>query len=129
MADTKIILNDKGIDEIIAEYAKQRETESKISVELSGINEPDTLLLLRTMQKKVPTVDDLAPICEAMLDGRSIAFITDTGERIHPIVYNRGAGNALHIMFQDAPYLYDKLQQTIYALLLKKLTPHLAGSN
>lgn len=129
MADTKIVISENDIDTMIDDYAKQRAYTAKISVELSGVNEPDTLLLLRTMQKKAPSVDDLAPICEAMLDGRSISFVTDNGEHIHPIVYNRGTGNALHLMFEDAPYLYDRLQQVIYALLLKKLTPRLASSN
>jgi hypothetical protein len=64
-----------------------------------------------------------------MLDGRTIKFKKDGKDIYHTVIYNRGSGNRLAMMFTDAVYLYDILQQTVYALLLKKLTPHLEGSN
>ncbi len=129
MAETKITLSSKDIDDIIANYAQKQNSIEDVSVELSGVNELDVLTTLRVMGIKKPSVDDLAPVCEAMLDGKTIQFIDSKGSIIHPIAYNRGSGNKLHLMFADAPYLYDKVQEAIYALLLKKLTPHLESSN
>lgn len=129
MADTAIRLGRKDIDDIISDYAAKKALTENISVEFSGLNELDTLTLLKTMSIKEPSVTDLAPVCEIMLDGRQIKFIDGEGNEFHPVAYNRGNGNSLHLMFKDAPYLYDTLQETIYALLLKKLTPHLVSSN
>ena len=129
MAEEKIVMNPGDVDSIVSEYAKQKALASQISVELSGVNNLDVLLLLRVMSIKEPSVEDLAPVCEDMLDGRTIKFKKDGKDIYHPVVYNRGNGNKLAMMFTDAVYLYDILQQTVYALLLKKLTPHLEGSN
>lgn len=129
MEDKTVTLNQHDVDSIIDEYGKQRARLDELTVEFSGVNELDTLLLLKTMSVKSPTVNDLAPVCEIMLDGRTINFKYKGTGIYHPVAYSRGNGNALHLMFTDAPYLYDFLQQTIYALLLKKLTPHLEGSN
>ena len=129
MADTTIEINPSDVNKIVEDYTKQRAAIGDISVELSGVNELDPLVLLETMSIKNPGVRDLAPVVETMLDGRTIKF-KKGGEPIwHPISYNRGSGNSLHMMFTEAPYLYDILQQTIYALLLKKSTPHLESSN
>jgi hypothetical protein len=129
MAENVVKLNQSDVDNIISEYSAQRKTLDALTVEFSGINELDPLVLLRVMSSKSPTVDDLVPICETMLDGRVITFKLDGAEIYHPVAYNRGKGSALHMLYADAPYLYDFLQQTIYALLLKKLTPHLESSN
>lgn len=129
MADTTIEINPNDVDNIVTEYTKQRAAMGDISVELSGVNELDTLVLLQTMSIKNPGVRDLAPVCEDMLDGRTIKFKKGGELMWHPVSYNKGNGNSLHMMFTDAPYLYDILQQTIYALLLKKSTPHLESSN
>jgi hypothetical protein len=128
MADKTIVVTPDDVNNIISDYAKQKMLAAQIAVELSGVNELDPLTLLRVMSVKEPGVDDLAPVCELMLDGRSISF-TLNGKEIWGLSYNRGSGNSLQLMFTDKPYLYDTLQQTIYALLLKKLTPHLEGSN
>ena len=129
MAETKMVLTPADVDGIMNEYSKQRMLASQISVELSGVNNLDPLSILRVMSIKEPGVDDLAPVCEQMLDGQTIKFTLSGKEVWHPVIYNRGNGNSLHLMFADVPYLYDILQQTVYALLLKKLTPHLEGSN
>ena len=129
MADTTITMSPNDVNSIIEDYAKNRASTANITVELSGVNELDPLVLLRVMSIKQPGVDDLAPVCEDMLDGRTIKFKNNGKDIYHSVVYNRGNGNRLALMFTDAVYLYDILQQTIYALLLKKLTPHLESSN
>lgn len=129
MADTTISMSPSDVDNIINDYAKNRAATANITVELSGVNELDPLVLLRVMSIKQPGVDDLAPVCEDMLDGRTIKFKNNGQDIYHAVVYNKGNGNKLALMFTDAVYLYDILQQTIYALLLKKLTPHLESSN
>lgn len=129
MADTPITMSPNDVSNIIDDYAKNRAATANITVELSGANELDPLVLLRVMSIKQPGVDDLAPVCEDMLDGRTIKFKNNGQDIYHPVAYNRGNGNKLALMFTDAVYLYDILQQTVYALLLKKLTPHLESSN
>jgi len=129
MADTPITMSPNDVNNIIDDYTKNRASTANITVELSGVNELDPLTLLRVMSIKQPGVDDLAPVCEDMLDGRTIKFKNNGQDIYHAVVYNRGNGNRLALMFTDAVYLYDILQQTIYALLLKKLTPHLESSN
>ena len=129
MADEKIEMSPADVNKIVDDYAAQRAELADITVELSGVNELDTLVLLRTMSIKNPGVDDLAPVVETMLNGRTIKFKKGGQDIWHPVAYNMGNGNSLHMLFTDAPYLYDILQQTIYALLLKKSTPHLASSN
>lgn len=129
MADTPITMSPSDVNNIIDDYAKNRAVTAGITVELSGVNEIDPLTLLRVMSIKQPGVDDLAPVCEDMLNGRTIKFKNNGQDIYHPVVYNKGNGNNLTLMFTDAVYLYDILQQTIYALLLKKLTPHLESSN
>ena len=128
MADTTVKINPDEVDKIIKEYAEQRKWAADITVEFSGINDPDVLFLLRIMSKKEQGVDDIAAAAEVMLDGRTITF-KKGDEQLFVASYNKGNGNALHLMFTDRPYLYDILQQAIYALMLKKLTPHLEGSN
>ena len=128
MAEGKIKITPDDVDSIIKEYRAQRAAASQIEVELSGVNNIDVLVLLRIMSKKEQSVDDIAQAAEIMLDGQSITF-TRGNETIYACSYNRGSGNALHLMFSDKAYLYDILQQTVYALMLKKLTPHLEGSN
>ena len=123
-----IKINPEDIDDILNNYREQRVRAANITVELSGVNELDTLVLLRTMEKKAPEVDEIAKVAEIMLDGQSITFMNGD-EQLYALSYNRGSGNRLHLMFTDKPYLYDILQQTVYALMLKKLTPHLEGSN
>lgn len=129
MADTTITMSPEKVSKIVTEYAERRADTASITVEFSGVNELDPLVILRVMSIKEPEVDDLAPVCEAMLDGRTIKFKKDGNDIFHPVIYNRGSGNKLHMLFTDAVYLYDILQQTVYALLLKKLTPHLESSN
>ena len=129
MAESKkITITPDDVDSIIKEYREQRAAASQITVEFSGVNNLDTLLLLRIMEKKEPTVDDIAHAAEIMLDGQMITF-KNGEETVFSLAYNRGTGNALHLMFNDNAALYDILQQAIYALMLKKLTPHLAGSH
>ena len=123
-----IKINPDDVEKIVREYTTQRERAANITVELSDVNELDTLVLLRTMENKAPSVDDIAKVAEIMLDGQAITFM-DGETPIYSLRYNRGGGNKLHLMFTDKPYLYDILQQTIYVLMLKKLTPHLEGSN
>ena len=129
MAEKTLSFNQNDIDSIISSYSKQRSALDALTVEFSGLNELDPLVMLRTMSVKAPTVDDLAPICETMLNGHTITFKLNGETVYHPVIFNKGSGNALHMLFSDAVYLYDFVQQTIYALLLKKLTPHLEGSN
>jgi len=129
MAESKkITISPEDVNKIIQDYGKQRAAASQITVELSGINNVDTLLLLRIMGKKEPDVDDIAHVAELMLDGQLITF-KNGSDVVFSLAYNRGNGNALHLMFDDNAALYDILQQTVYALMLKKLTPHLEGSN
>ena len=129
MAENKTIVIAPGdVDNIVREYHEKREAMAQIAVEFSGVNNIDTLVLLRIMSKKVPDVSDIAQAAELMLDGQTITF-KDGSEVLYSVAYNRGKGNALHLMFSDKAYLYDILQETVYALMLKKLTPHLEGSN
>lgn len=128
MANEPLTVTTQDIDKIIKDYNAQRAVSNSIEVQLSGVNNIDTLLLLKIMGKKEPSVDDIAQAAEIMLDGRTITFVKGA-ETLFTVNYNRGAGNSLHLMFKDCAYLYDILQQTIYALMLKKLTPHLEGSN
>ena len=122
-----ITLTPSDVNNIIEEYGKQRAASSQIAVKLSGVNNLDVLLLLQIMSKKEPEIVELEQACEIMLDNQSIEFWNgDT--LIASYAYNRGSGNKLHLMFVDEPYLYDILQQTVYALMLKKLTPHLESS-
>lgn len=129
MENKDLVYSPEAVDAIIADYASSRDTASKITVQFSQVNTLDVLLLLDTMSKKAPTAHDLAPTTEAMLDGSTITFWLDGKQVYHSVSYNRGGGNSLHMLFTDAPYLYDLLQQTCYALMLKKLTPHLESSN
>lgn len=128
MTNQKITITPADIEHIVQDYREQRNAVAQISVELSGVNNLDTLLLLRIMSKKEPDIDDIAHAAELMLDGQTITFMKGS-ETIFSLAYNRGSGNALHLMFSDHASLYDILQQTVYALMLKKLTPHLEGSN
>lgn len=129
MAETKSFrLDPAEIDKIINDYKQQRKAAANIVVEFSGVNDIDVLVLLKIMSKDEPSVDDIARAAEIMLDGQRITFLNN-GESIFALSYNRGQGNALHLMFTDKAYLYDVLQQTVYALMLKKLTPHLESSN
>ena len=128
MANQNITITPADIDHIVQDYREQRNAAAQISVELSGVNNLDTLLLLRIMSKKEPDIEDIARAAELMLDGQTITFKKGS-ETVFSLAYNRGSGNALHLMFSDHASLYDILQQTVYALMLKKLTPHLEGSN
>ena len=128
MADEKIKISPEDVNKIIQDYRTQRIESSSINVELSGVNNIDVLILLKIMSKKEPGVDDIAQAAELMLDGRTITF-TKGADTLFTVNYNKGAGNSLHLLFADKAYLYDILQQTVYALMLKKLTPHLEGSN
>lgn len=129
MAESKkITISPDDVSKIIQDYGKQRAAASQITVELSGVNNIDILLLLRIMSKKEPDVDDIAHVAELMLDGQLITF-KNGSDVVFSLAYNRGKGNALHLMFSENAALYDILQQTVYALMLKKLTPHLEGSN
>ena len=128
MADTKVVLNPAEVDKIIKDYKEQRQKAADLTVEFSGVNELDVLFLLKIMSKQEQGVDDIAAAAEIMLDGRTITF-KNGEEQVFVACYNRGSGNALHLMFADKPYLYDILQQAVYAMMLKKLTPHLEGSN
>ena len=123
-----IKISPEDIDGILNDYKTGREKAAQITVELSGVNELDTLFLLRTMEKRTPEVDEIAQAAELMLDGQAITFMRGN-ETVYSLHYNRGSGNKLHLMFVDKAYLYDILQQTVYALMLKKLTPHLESSN
>ena len=128
MANETIKINPEDIDKILADYRAGREKAAHITVEFSGVNELDTLFLLRIMEKRAPEVDDIAQAAEIMFDGQAITFMNGE-ETVYSLRYNRGGGNKLHLMFTERAYLYDILQQTVYALMLKKLTPHLEGSN
>lgn len=128
MDNQKLTITPEDVDNILQNYKEQRNAAAHIAVELSGVNNLDTLLLLRIMGKKEPSVEDIAQAAELMLDGQVITF-KNGSKTIHSVAYNRGSGNALHMMFSDHAYLYDILQETVYALMLKKLTPHLEGSN
>lgn len=128
MADTTVKINPNEVDKIIKDYAEQRKKAENLTVEFSGVNDLDVLFLLKIMSKKEQGVDDIAAAAEVMLDGRTITF-KNGEEQVFVVSYNRGSGNALHLMFADRPYLYDILQQAVYAMMLKKLTPHLEGSN
>ena len=128
MVNEPIKISPNDIDDIIQDYTKQRKLAANITVELSGVNELDTLFLLRIMEKRTPDVDEIAQAAELMLDGQAITFMNGA-EQVFSVHYNKGSGNRLHLMFTDKPALYDILQQTVYALMLKKLTPHLEGSN
>lgn len=128
MANEPIKISPNDVDDIIQDYTKQRKLAANITVELSGVNELDTLFLLRIMEKRTPDVEEIAQAAEFMLDGQAITF-KNGEEQICSMRYNKGSGNRLHLMFTDKPALYDILQQTVYALMLKKLTPHLESSN
>lgn len=128
MTDNSITVSSADIDNIITDYAKQKIAALSIQVKLSGVNNLDVLFLLRVMNKKEPDVNELAEASEALLDNKTIEFWS--GDKLlYSCGYSRGAGNRLHMLFADKPYLYDMLQQTVYALLLKKLTPRLESSN
>lgn len=128
MDNQKLTITPEDVNNILTEYKAQRDAAAYITVELSGVNNLDTLLLLRIMGKKEPSVEDIAQAAELMLDGQVITF-KNGSETIYSLAYNRGKGNALHLMFSENAALYDILQRTVYALMLKKLTPHLEGSN
>ena len=123
-----IVINSAEVDNIISEYAKQKVASAGITVKLSGTNNLDVLFLLHVMGKQEPDINELAEASEVLLDGQSIEF-WNKDKLLYSCVYNRGSGNKLHMLFSDKVYLYDILQQTVYALLLKKLTPRLESSN
>lgn len=128
MSEEVIKISATDVDNIASEYKKQRAAAANITVQLSGVNTLDTLFLLKIMSKKEPEVEDIAQAAETMLDGRTITFLNGA-QIIYSVAYNRSTGGALHLLFKDKAYLYDVLQQTVYALMLKKLTPHLESSN
>ncbi len=128
MAGTKIKISPEDVDKIIQDYKTQRAARNAISVEFSGVNNIDVLTLLKIMSKKEQSVDDIEHAAQILLDGQTITFTKGT-DTIYTVNYNRGSGNALYLLFSDNAYLYDILQETVYALMLKKLTPHLEGSN
>ena len=78
MTNQKITITPGDVDNIIREYREQRTAASQITVEFSGVNNLDTLLLLRIMEKKEPTVDDIAHAAEIMLDGQVITFPSES---------------------------------------------------
>lgn len=127
MENKEITLASSDIDCIINDYSRQKVELGQVSVKFSGINNLDVLFLLQVMNKKEPDINELAEACEVMLDGRTITFMHGD-KQVYSCSYNRGNGNKLHLMFVDMPYFYDILQQTVYALMLKKLTPHLESS-
>ena len=128
MAENAIKINSADIDNIVTEYTKQKLASANISVKFSGVNNLDVLFLLRVMNKKEPDINEIAEASETLLDGRTIEF-WNGDNLLYSCSYNRGNGNRLHLLFSDKVYLYDILQQTVYALLLKKLTPRLESSN
>ena len=128
MADAKIKISPEDVDKIIQDYKTQIAARGAISVEFSGVNNIDVLTLLRIMSKKEQSVDDIEHAAQILLDGQTITFTKGT-DVMYTVNYNRGSGNALYLLFSDNAYLYDILQETVYALMLKKLTPHLEGSN
>ena len=66
MADTTITISPSDVNNIINDYAKSKREEAGITVELSGVNELDPLVLLRVMNIKEPSVDDLAPAADSI---------------------------------------------------------------
>ena len=128
MSGTKIKISPEDVDKIIQDYKAQRAAREAISVEFSGVNNIDVLTLLRIMSKKEQSFDDIEHAAQILLDGQTITFTKGT-DVMYTVNYNRGSGNALYLLFSDNAYLYDILQETVYALMLKKLTPHLEGSN
>ena len=126
--ETKLKISPDDVNNIIQDYKEQRKAAANLTVGLSGTNTLDPLFLLKIMSKREPSVDEIAQAAETMLDGQTITF-KNGDVQVYSLSYNRGNGNALHMMFTDKVFLYDILQQTVYALLLKKLTPHLGGSN
>lgn len=121
-----IKVDQKELNNIYDKFVKSKDIKANITVEFDNVNNVDPIVLIRVMGD-APDAAALAPVVETMLDGHTIKFFYGD-KTIKSISYNRGSGNSLHLMFDDAPYLYDLLQQTAYALLLKKLTPDLEGS-
>lgn len=117
----------KELSEIYSKYSEGKALRDSITVEIDAINTLDPLVLLRAMSKELDVVE-FAPIVETAINGHTVSFIHND-KVLKTVAYNKGSGNALHLMFTDTPYLYDLLQQTVHALLLKKLTPHLEDSN
>lgn len=122
-----ITVGQKDVADIYEEFANSIKIKSDITVEFSDLKNPDVLDILRLMERK-PTTEELIAITETMCDGCKITFAI--GEQVlKSIVYNKGTGNSIALMLTEEVYLLDILTSTIYALLLKKLTPHLENSN
>lgn len=122
-----INISRKDLDSIFEEYAQKRDIRESIEVEFDDLNEPAALEVLRIMDNK-PDTASLIAIAESMCDGHVITFKYE-GKKIKSIAYNKGAGNSLAHLLSKEVYLVDVLASVTYALILKKLTPHLEDSN
>lgn len=122
-----ITIKKEDIEKTAEEFITGKNIKSKIYVEFDDVNTVDTLILLRVFNGDI-TSDTLDNLAELMLDGHTIMLKTDDSTVVKSVAYNKGNGNKLSLMFNDAPYLYDNVLNAVYTILLKKLTPHLDGS-
>ncbi len=124
-----ITITSADVDKAFNDYAENLADKGKIEVTFDGLNNPAPLDVLRIVGEKTADISaELVRIAEGMCDKHVITF-TAEGQKIKQIAYNRGGGNSLSLLLSDEVYLLDALITAIYAVLLKKLTPHLKGSN
>ena len=108
------------IDKTVEQYAKSLELKNSIAVEFDSFNEVDPLTLIRTFDVK-PEASELTTLAEIMFNGKQLKFLY--GDTVlKSIVYNNANGAKISHLFSDNPSLLDILLNTVYVLLLKKLT-------
>ena len=120
-------MSNEDITETFREYHEGKRIVQGITIEFDGMEDPSPLAVLSILDNK-PDSSTILSIAETMFDGHKIKFLSE-GKELKTIVYNRGAGNSLDALLVKEVYLLDQLLQVTYALLLKKLTPHLENSN
>lgn len=120
-------MSNEDISETFRNYQEGKRIIDGITIEFDGMEDPSPLAVLRILDNK-PDSATLLGIAETMFNGHKIKFLS-RGKELKTIVYNKGAGNSLDALLVKEVYLLDQLLQVTYALLLKKLTPHLENSN
>ena len=120
-------VSNEDIEETFRDYHEGKSIIKGITIEFDGMEDPAPLSVLRILDNK-PDSASILSIAETMFNGHKITFKSE-GKVLKTIVYNKGAGNSLDALLVKEVYLLDQLLQVTYALLLKKLTPHLENSN
>lgn len=108
------------LNKTVEEYKESMSIKNAIAVEFDSFNDVDPLTLIRTFDVK-PKPEELLSLAELMFNGKSLKFMYGDVV-VKSIIYNKAPDSSLSLMFNDYPALLDILLNTVYVLMLKKLT-------